>query len=173
MGDLKDLNRERCRKLEAAKTPPEGDSWVDYATRHQHVGAEPCWQCIARRKALAEVERLRGEAGVASDTIATVLGWAIESPTASSGVSHLSQVVSAATAVAETLVEARAEVERLRKTETVDIWTALGLTGDHVCALLADGTHSYAFDKERDADLLAEVLRQVRRQARKEADKAS
>lgn len=39
--------------------PPVGESWVDYATRHQHVGARPCWQCKAREMALAEVEEIR------------------------------------------------------------------------------------------------------------------
>ena len=50
--------RVRLRKLAESDTPPTGDSWVDYATRHQHVGTD-CWQCVARTKALAEHTALR------------------------------------------------------------------------------------------------------------------
>jgi hypothetical protein len=41
---------------EKKERPPVGDSWIDYATRHQHAGARPCWQCKARELALAEYE---------------------------------------------------------------------------------------------------------------------
>jgi hypothetical protein len=41
---------------EKKERPPVGDSWIDYATRHQHAGARPCWQCNARELALAEYE---------------------------------------------------------------------------------------------------------------------
>lgn len=50
--------RKRLQALAELADPPEGDSWVDYATMHQHVGG-PCWKCVARKKALAEHERLR------------------------------------------------------------------------------------------------------------------
>ena len=59
------MDRELLRKMHesvenirTADRPPEGDSWIDYATRHQHVGARPCWQCAARERALAEHREL-------------------------------------------------------------------------------------------------------------------
>ena len=53
--------REHLKRLESQTHPDPGfDSWVDYATRHLHTnGADGCWQCVARRKALAELEQLQ------------------------------------------------------------------------------------------------------------------
>ena len=56
------------------KLPPGFTSWTDYATTHQHVGAKPCWQCNARKRALAEQEALERE----RDAMAAHLRWALK-----------------------------------------------------------------------------------------------
>lgn len=52
--------RESVRRIREADTPPlHGcESWIDYATRHQHVGAVPCWQCAARERAMQERDEM-------------------------------------------------------------------------------------------------------------------
>jgi hypothetical protein len=51
---------ESVRRIREADTPPlHGcESWIDYATRHQHVGTVPCWQCAARDRAMAERDEM-------------------------------------------------------------------------------------------------------------------
>lgn len=52
--------RESVRRIREADTPPlHGcESWIDYATHHQHVGTMPCWQCAARDRAMAERDEM-------------------------------------------------------------------------------------------------------------------
>jgi hypothetical protein len=56
------------------ESPPDGGSWVDYATSHQHVQT-PCWQCIARKKALAELEEQKARADEAEARLADIVKW--------------------------------------------------------------------------------------------------
>ena len=59
------LERENVRRIREADTPPDDcTSWVDYATRHVHTWAVPCWQCAAREKALAELSGVEAQLDV-------------------------------------------------------------------------------------------------------------
>ena len=50
--------RERIKKVYEADEPPGSfDSWVSYATSHQHVGTD-CMQCALRKRAMEEHEDL-------------------------------------------------------------------------------------------------------------------
>ena len=62
--DYRAIQRKHCDELRALVDPPAGyDSWLDYATAHQHVDSARCWQCVAREKALAEQRALFARIG--------------------------------------------------------------------------------------------------------------
>lgn len=70
------LAHEHVRQLRESDTPPDGcTSWVDYATRHVHAGAVPCWQCVARERALAELSDAEEELDLMTDDC---VAWQIE-----------------------------------------------------------------------------------------------
>lgn len=54
--DLQRLELESIKRTQTAEKAPEPHkTWLDYAFAHQHVGARPCWQCAAQKRAREEV----------------------------------------------------------------------------------------------------------------------